>query len=420
MFEKHELRRDAKYINRLNRIEVLRLIRESDEISRAGIVKKTKLSAPTVTRIVDSLINDNLVSVVGQGDSTGGRPPKIITFKGDSNFVIGVDLGSTSIRAGISNLNGDFLTEIETPTDRAGGVERVISQCSDLINRLIERSKLDNNCILGLGIAVAGLINVKDGSVEYSPMFNWRNVDLLSEFRKYIDLPIFFDNVSRVTALGELLYGIGKEHKNFVSINVGYGIGAGIIINGVRYFGHQGFTGELGHIVVDSHSKFVGDDGIRGSLEALSSGSGIAAIAKSEVADKGNGGAILEKAGGDIQKITAKNVFDAALEGDELATQIIDDAMHFLAVGLDSVIKLFNPSAIVLSGGLTRNGDIFFEKLTDNLQTIGLIPSKERLALHASSFKEDATLMGAFSLVISEILELGDNVVPAAQSEPIS
>ncbi len=410
-------KKDASYINKLNKITVLNLIRDSVEISRADIVKKTKLSAPTVTRIVDSLINTQLVTMAGEGNSTGGRPPKLIRFIGDHSFVIGVDLGSTSIRAGIADLEGKFIIEIETPTDLGGGFERVVNQVGTLIKKLINRSKLEEHKIMGLGLAVAGLINRETGNIEYSPVFNWRHVNLRNELSKHIQLPIFYDNVSRVTALGELLYGVGKQHKTFISVNAGFGIGAGIIIDGSRYFGSKGFTGELGHIVLDRESNYVGKDGIKGCLEALSSGYGIAEIAKIRIAKEDKNNTILDNAGGSLESITAKNVIDAAKAGDRLASEIFDDAMHYLAIGIDILIKLFNPTAIVLSGGLTKCGETFFDKLNNHLGPSRLLPTENGVALLPSSFKEDATLMGAISLVISKILLLEDSISPL--QEPV-
>jgi glucokinase-like ROK family protein len=397
-------RKDASYINRLNKITVLSLIRESIQISRADIVKKTKLSAPTVTRIVDSLIGDKLVTMIGEGDSTGGRPPKLIKFTGNHNYVVGVDLGATSVRAGVSDLDGNFITEIETPTNLNGGFEAIVNQVGTLITKLVSRSKLDKSKILGVGLAVAGLINKENGQIEYSPVFNWRNVNLENELAKHIDLPVFYDNVSRVTALGELLYGIGKEHKNFISVNAGFGIGAGIIIEGERYFGSKGFTGELGHIVLDRDSQYVGKDGLRGCLEALASGYGIAEIAKNRIGKNKTDSKIINAANGKLDDITAKDVIDAAKDGDPLAMEIFEEAINYLAIGLDVLIKLFNPTAIVVSGGLTKSGDVFFDKLNKHLSTSRLIPLEKKVALLPSSFKDDATLMGAFSMVISKVL----------------
>lgn len=411
MFNQINHKKNASYINLLNKIKVLSLIRESMEISRADIVKRTKLSAPTITRIVDSLIADNLVTMIGEGDSTGGRPPKLIRFIGDHNYVIGVDLGATNIRVGISNLDGDIITEIETPTDLAGGFEKIISQVGALISKLINRSRLDQDKILGLGVAVAGLVNKENGHIEYSPVFNWRNVDLQKELSKYVSIPIFHDNVSRVTALGELLYGIGKKHKNFISVNAGFGIGAGIIIDGNRFFGSNGFTGELGHIVLDRESDYVGKDGIKGCLEALSSGYGIAEIAKIRLSREDGYHPIIIAAGGSLEAVTAKTVIDTAKSGDPLAMDIFDNAMKYLATGLDVLIKLFNPTVIIISGGLAKSGDLFFEKLNEYLSASRLLPYENRVEIVPSSFKDDATLMGAFSLVISKILSFDDRIV---------
>ena len=405
-------KKNASYINRLNKVEVLRLIRESGKISRADIVKQTKLSAPTVTRIVDALINENLVVMVGEGDSTGGRPPKLIKFDGTSRYVIGIDLGTTSIRGAISDLEGLFITEIETPTDLQGGFQKIIQQVGQLINKLIKRSKLKEETILGVGLAVAGLINHKTGIVAYSPNFNWKNVDIKKELKKHIELniPVFYDNVSRVTALGELLYGIGKEHKNFICVNVGYGIGAGIIIQGNLFYGFNGFTGELGHLVLDSNSPYVGKDGIRGCLEALSSGYGIAEIAKTRISE-GAKTQILQDIGNDLEKISAQVVINAAKAGDPLALEIFDFALHYLGIGVDTLIKLFDPEAIVFSGGLTKSGKVFFEKLQTNIFKHQLSLEENNLQVLPSSFKEDATLIGAFSLIISKILQFEEGLI---------
>lgn len=404
-------RKDVSYISKLNKINVLNLIRNSVGITRVDIVKETKLSAPTVTRIVDGLIEDNLVTMTGEGDSTGGRPPKLLKFTGSYNYVVGVDLGSTSIRVGVSDLEGRIITEIEAPTDLEGGFEKIVKQVGKLIRKVIERSKLNDQKILGVGVAVAGLINKNHGLIVYSPNFNWRDVDLGKELGKHIALPVFHDNVSRVTALGELIHGVGKKYKNFISVNVGYGIGAGIIIDGQRYFGSQGFTGELGHIVLDRESAYVGKDGIRGGLEALSSGYGIADIAKTRIAKEEKNSLILELAGGQLEDITAKQVIDAAKAGDRLANEIFDNAMYYLAMGLDILIKLFNPEAIVVSGGLTRSGEIFFDKLNEHLDASHMLPAAKEVPILPSSFQDDATLTGAFSLVISKILSFEDSIV---------
>lgn len=401
--------KDSSYINRLNKIEVLKIIRESKVVSRAEIVKLARLSAPTVTRIVDGLIESQLVQMVGEGDSTGGRPPKLLKFDGSQAYVIGIDLGSTSIRGAISNLRGDILIEIETPTDINGGFKKTCLQIDKLIDKLKERSKLDTTKILGLGLAVAGLINFESGIIEYSPVFNWKKVNLRDELGKYLDLPIIYDNVSRVTAFGELLQGVGRKYNNFIFVNAGYGIGAGIIIDGKPFYGNRGFAGEFGHILLDSRGKYVGKDGLKGSLESMASGYGIAEIAKHCVAENKNS-KILEKVHGFKERITAEIVVECAQEGDVLAEEIFDEAMRYWGIGLDILVKLFDPEAIVLTGGLTRNGDIFFEKLRENMSKNRFKEVKDEMQLLPSSFGEDASLIGALSLILNKVFQFELNV----------
>ena len=408
MNKQHRQKKDASYLNKLNKIEVLGLIRKLGETSRADIVKKTKLSAPTVTRIVDSLISSNLVSMVGKGDSTGGRPPKVIKFDGSHNYVIGIDLGATNIRAGLSDLEGLFINEIQTSTDIYGGIDKICEQIGELSEKLIIRSKIDKQKVLGIGLAVAGLINSENGIIEYSPLFNWSKVDLREELSKHISFPIYYDNVSRVTAFGELLNGVGKKYRDFICVNVAYGIGAGIIIGGKPFYGSQGFAGELGHVVVDQNSSYTGKDGIRGCLEALSSGYGIAEITKYRLSNDKNSKSVLNE----IENITAKIVVDAAKAGDELAIEIFNDAMQHLGVAIDMLIKLFDPKVIVFSGGLTKSGDIFFEKLSHAVMKNKLVAleSDNETKLLPSSFREDAALIGAISLIISRILQFENDV----------
>ena len=403
MNKQYSQKKDATYINKLNKIQVLALIRKLGETSRADIVKETKLSAPTVTRIVDNLISNNLVSMVGKGDSTGGRPPKVIKFDGSHNYVIGIDLGATNIRAGLSDLEGVFINEIQTNTDSNRGVEKICEQIKEVTKKLITRSKIDEKKVLGIGLAVAGLINSENCIIEYSPLFNWSKVDLREELGKHVSFPIYYDNVSRVTAFGELLNGVGEKYKNFICVNVAYGIGAGIIINGKPFYGSQGFTGELGHIVVDQDSSYTGKDGIRGCLEALSSGYGIAEVAKYRISNEKNSKSTLKE----VENITAKIVVDAAKAGDGLAIEIFNDAMQYLGLAVDMLIKLFDPEAIVFSGGITKSGDIFFDKLYNAVIKAKFLAleSDHETKLLASSFKDDAALIGAISLIISRILQ---------------
>ena len=397
--EKYSVDKSDIQVNQ-NKIKVLQLIRNEKEITRAEIIRLSGLSAPTVTRIVENLVQLKLIQTDGIGSSVGGRPPQLIRFQSKENYVIGIDLGATYIRSALSNLDGEFIFEIHVSTNLKKGFDGVMEQVGELIEKLSERARQKSLTLWGIGIAVCGMVNKKSGIVEYSPIFGWKNVNLLETLAKYTNLKIALGNVTHLIALGELLYGVGKDYKNFISINLGYGIGSGIIIDGKLFGGVDGIAGEIGHIVVDKHSKRQGLEGITGTLEAVASGYGLADIAR-------------ERAGSDPEgilypiireDIDAKKVFDAAKNGDRLANEIIDEVAGFLSVGIDTLIKLFNTECIVLSGGLVQNGDVLTEKIRTEVKNYSMSAISRSVPILTSGFGENAALMGSFSLILERIL----------------
>ena len=385
-----------------NRIKVLQLIRNEKEITRADIIRLSGLSAPTVTRIVNYLIQLNLIQADEVGSSIGGRPPQLICFNSRENFVIGIDLGATFIRSALSNLDGEFLFEIHIPTNLKKGFDGVMEQVGEVIGKLCERARQKSLSLWGIGIAVCGMVNKNTGIVEYSPIFGWKNVNIYKALSKYTSLSIALGNVTSLIALGELLFGVGKLYKSFICVNLGYGIGAGIIIDGKLFEGVDGIAGEIGHIVVDKNSSRKGLEGIEGTLEALASGYGLADIAR-DLAKTDNKSILYALSSDDIE---AKEVFDAAKTGDLLANKIIDSAVSYISIGIDTLVKLFNTECIVLSGGLVQNGDIFIDKIREELKKYSFNAIPRSVPIRVSGFGENAAMVGSFSLILEKILLL--------------
>jgi glucokinase-like ROK family protein len=385
-----------------NKIKVLQLIRNEKEITRAEIIRLSGLSAPTVTRIVESLVQLNLIQSEGLGSSIGGRPPQLINFKSKENYVIGIDLGATFIRSALSNLDGEFIFEIHVPTNLKKGFDGVMEQVGSLIEKLSERASQKSLPLWGIGIAVCGMVNKNSSIVEYSPIFGWKNVNIQEALSEYTSLKIALGNVTHLIALGELLYGVGKDCRNFICVNLGYGIGSGIIIDGKLFGGADGIAGEVGHIVMDRHNNRKGLEGVTGTLEALASGYGIADVAR-ELA-KSDATSVLSSL--DTEDIDARRVFEAAKDGDRLAGEIIDNVAGYLSVSIDTLIKLFNTECIVLSGGLVQNGDLLINKIREQVTNYSLSGVSRTVPIVQSGFGENAALMGSFSLILERILLL--------------
>jgi glucokinase-like ROK family protein len=398
---------NAVYINRLNKIKILGLIRDFGTISRAELVTKSGLSAPTVTRIVNGLIHEEkLVISVGMGTSNGGRPPVLLKFNGEKNYIIGVDLGATTTRGVLSDLNGKYIEEIDFPTRLEAGFDEIMKDVAGLINNLAgSEKKSARYTIYGVGIAVAGLIDMKKDLVEYSPDFDWHNVDIIKALRDKVEYPVIFDNVTRLMALGGMCYGKGQRMRNFICVNVGYGIGSGIIANGELLMGSEGFAGEFGHMTIDKDSDIQCNCTKYGCLEALASGKAIALTAQSRLA-RGQQSLLNEMCGGDISKVTTKMVADAAKEGDELALNVFRRAMEYIGIGVANLVNLFNPEMIVIGGGVSMAGDIFFNSIKEVVAKHIMQSTPRDVPIYPVAYGQNAALMGAFALILNKVLNL--------------
>jgi len=394
---------DSIEMNKMNKIQVLSVIHNKKTISRADIVKITGLTPPTVSRIVEQLINhDGFVKYIGVGDSNGGRPPVKLAFNGNGNYVIAVDLGATLIRGVLSDLNNDIQMEIQLPTGLENGYESIMDNMSIVIERLLNKRDLNRDKVLGVGIGIAGLVNLNKGIIDFSPDFGWEAVNIGNSLKQRINLPFFFDNSTRLMALGELDYGLGRNYGNFVVINMGYGIASGIVIDGKTVFGSQGKAGEFGHIIVDPNSNVQCKCGAYGCLEALSSGRRIATLGK-ELFKRGKSQKLKELCKNDPDLIDAKLVFEAARSGDKDSNEILETVTNYLGIGIASLVNLLDPEVIFMGGGVSSNGEMFFKPLTKSIQK-HLISRNKKLDIKPVTFSDYATLTGAFSLIVNKII----------------
>jgi predicted NBD/HSP70 family sugar kinase len=354
---------NVAYINKLNKISVLTLIRDRGPISRAQIARETGLSAPTVTRIAHDLIRkEGLVTDIGEGVSSGGRRPTLLQFGRESTYLIGVALGTNQIKAVLTNLAAEVLSATEIPTKVESGVDLVIGRTSSSISSVIDAAGVSTDHILGAGLAVTGLINRADQMVEFSPDFHWSRVDVAGTLEKTFGFHIRLDNLTRVMALGELWYGIGKRFKNFVCVNVGHNIGAGIIIDGKPLMGTDGMAGEFGHMTLETESETQCDCGNYGCLEALASGHGIATAARKAVQLQ-NKGLLKELCNGEYSQIS-------------------------------------------IGGGVAQNGALFFDPIRQIVKERALEKLGKEVQILPATHGSQAAVKGAVSLILNEVLNL--------------
>lgn len=404
--EKQLIHDNGNQVNRFNKVKVLNAIRNAKRISRIDIVHQTGISAPTVTRIVDDLITkDKLVRQIGLGESKGGRPPKIIEFNGEKNYVIGIDWGRTHINSTITDLNAKTILEIDAPSTAHQDFDKDLQRIYSIIDYLIKKSGIDQSKLLGIGIAAAGYINNK-GVIEYSPNFNWKNINLKKPIAEKFRIPVIIQNVVRAMAIGELYYG-NHGLDDFIFVNVGYGIGSGIISEGRPLTGFDGISGEIGHTRIFSETNVQRKCvcGKHNCLECFASGRGIEEIAKERINNHPESVVNL-LTNFDSSLIDVKKLATAANKGDEFALRIFLEAADILGVSIANMTNLLNPKAVILGGRVITSGDFFINRLYEVFQREQLSNISNKVKMIKTSIPGKVAAKGAVGLILRELLNL--------------
>ncbi len=323
------------YMKYLNKKQVLKCIKENQPISRAEIAAILQFSKPTVSNLVEELLDEHWIYEKGSGESTdqGGRRPIQLFYNEKAKFVIGTDIGGTNVRTAIGDLNGNII-HMKTFSTINYLKADLLHQLHRVIQEMITESGLDEVDILGMGLGIPGMIDYDSGIVIEAPSLGWNKYQLLKEANKIFSFPIFIDNDVNVAALGEQWKGVGKNKKNLLFIAIGTGIGSGIIINNQLYRGATGAAGEIGYMVTDKkavekefYPMFKGYGFFESVAGGKSIGKRMTDLIKADVDHQ------LHK---EIEQreVTAKEVFQLASAGDDLALRVIEESNTHLGFGI--------------------------------------------------------------------------------------
>ena len=377
----------------MNRGIILRLIWSRAEISRADIARDTGLSRSTVSAIVNDLETMGLVNDMGPGDSRGGRRPILLAFRDDVYHLVGVDLGASHIGVAVSNLRGQVLSwqQVLHPVrdDPAGTLLRTQS----LIETGLQTAGTDiGRQLLGIGIAVPSPVDHRQPD-RVSPLVlpQWMDQPIGEWFRSRFNTPVFIENDANLGALAEQWWGAGNDGRDLSYVKVGTGIGSGHIIEGEMYRGASGVAGEIGHICLDPH----GPECVCGLKGCLVTFVGTPAL--------------LTKATkawpeGDTPPTNIHQLVKAAIGGHAAARTVVAEAGEFLGIAAASLVNLLNPATVVLGGGLTLAGDLLLDSMNAVLKRRALWTNLSETRVVLSELGEQATAMGACTLVLKEAL----------------
>ncbi|MSS60037.1 MULTISPECIES: ROK family protein [Fusobacterium] len=316
------------------------------------------------------------------------------------NYFVGIDIGGTNVEIGILNAQGDILGKESIKTESKKGAEDTFNRIWNKTKELAEKLKIKVEGIEAIGLGIPGPV-VNNSVVKIAANFSWNNdfpaKDLME---KVTGKPVKVGNDVKVIALGETLFGAGKGYKNSITIPIGTGIAAGIIIDGKILEGAGGAAGEFGHVVVNKEGYKCGC-GLTGCLETYCSATGIVREGRRRLElDKNN--ALYEVIGGDLEKLEAKHIFDLAKKGDKFSSEIVDFFCEKLAEGVGMLLNIINPEIIIFTGGVARAGEIITDGVKKYLPKYALGMTMENLIFTFGKLEEEAGIKGAAALVMNK------------------
>ena len=316
-------------------------------------------------------------------------------------LAIGIDIGGQSSKCGVVTQNGTIL-EQSVVTSLIDNFDEYLELLAGTVKELIRKTAHRGN-VMGIGIGAPNA-NRLDGTIRYAPNLKWARdaegkpcvIPLAESLIKATGLHVRITNDANAAARGEHTYGVARGIDDFIMITLGTGVGSGIISHGRLVYGHDGFAGELGHVCVVQDGRQC-NCGLKGCLETYASAMGVARTAR-EFLQKDSRESLLRKI--DPESISSKDIYDAAVQGDELARQIFAFTGRILGRALGDFVKFSSPEAIVLFGGLTKSREFFHDEMiramNDNLMQVW----KDKIRILYSSLKEsDAAILGASSMV---------------------
>jgi glucokinase-like ROK family protein len=386
--------------------EVVELLRRRPTLSRTALADRTGSSRAKMTMVVGDLIARGVVEEQGEGDSSGGRRPRILRFNPDFAYVVGVDMGATSLDVVLADFSGAQVARRAQTIDVREGPDIVLGCVRDLVLDMLNSASIPVEKLLTIGIGVPGPVEFSTGLLIAPPIMpGWEAYPIRQFLREYFpNAQVIVDNDVNVMVLGELRAGAGVNEENFFFVKVGTGIGSGIVVGGQVYRGSSGCAGDIGHICAD-RSGVVCHCGNIGCLEAMAAGPAIAARAIDAAQTKQS--AVLEKmlrANNGV--LTAKDVGAAAAAGDRTANEIIQESGRMIGEVLASLVNFFNPSLIIIGGGVSTIGHQFLASIRRGVLHRSLPLSTRHLRIDYSMIGSDAGVTGAVHLALDHVFDV--------------
>lgn len=309
-----------------------------------------------------------------------------------SKYCFGIDVGGTTVKCGLFNVEGEVLDKWEIPSRTEDGGKNILPDVAAAILSKLEEKGIDKAEVAGVGIGVPGPVD-DNGVIACAVNLHWGRIDIVKEMEALTGLKTKAGNDANVAALGELWKGGGMGYRNLIMLTLGTGVGGGIIINEKILGGSHGAAGELGHVHVEDNIKDPCNCGCCGCLEQVASATGIVRLAKEELAASDEDSLLRQG------EVSAKTVFDAVKEGDALAIRIAERFGAYLGKAAAVFSSVLDPEAFVIGGGVSKAGEILLDFVKKNYVPYAF-PTAKDVAFKLATLGNDAGIYGAAKMVL--------------------
>ena len=381
--------------NQLYRKKIIKHLYFSNMLSCADLSDKIHKSLPVTTKMLGKLIEEGWVTETGFAASTGGRRAVMYSLKPDVLYVVSVAMDQLITRIAILNMQNNQVTEtafFELPLPKN---PQALSTLTEKIDEVISRSGISKNSIAGVGIGMPGFVDTLNG-LNYT-FLEPEQGTLTQYISSKIKLPVFIDNDSRLIALAELMFGLARSKKNAMVINVGWGVGLGMILNGELFRGHNGFAGEFSHIPLFLNNKLC-SCGKSGCLETETSL--LVVIEKANKGLKEGKISLLKELSVEHAEQAFQDIIKAAGKGDKFAVEILSESGYNIGRGVAILIHLLNPELVILSGRGSSAGKIWQAPIQQALNEHCIPRLAINTEIQISSLGYQAEITGAAALVM--------------------
>jgi predicted NBD/HSP70 family sugar kinase len=382
--------RDSRSLMRDQNVSFLiELVRRGGEISRAELARQSRLSAPTVSTIVDHLLERGILVEVATAPSNGGRPPVLLSIEPTAGYVIGIKVRGDGLTTVVCDLDAQIVASGEAVAAIVGNPANALQVIEHEARRVLKEARIPFSKVLGVGIGLSGIIETGQGVCNFSHLLQWRDVDLASPLRKKLRLPVWVDNDVNTLAVAEKWNGDAHLAKDFVTLSVGRGIGLGIVIDRALYRGANGATGEFGHMIVEPGGPRC-ECGRFGCLEAM-------------VGEDAMRRRISERKG---RELTRDEMIELVTSGDSDALEVVENAGRKLGLAVSNMVTLLNPELLIICGEGTDMGAPFLDPIVTAVRQQTFANLGEGIEVKIQRWGDISWAVGAATLVLRESFSL--------------